>query len=128
MRKNIMIVDDDSDCRFSVKQALENMDNDYRVTCVSNGIQCLELLKNNEIPDLILLDIMMPKMSGWETFLNLQENQLWKDIPVIFLTVRDDDFAKNSGKFLAADLIKKPYKIEDLKRRIDNILKKTGKI
>jgi len=128
MKKNIIIVDDDPDCRHSVKQALENMDNEYMVTCVSSGIQCIELLKNNEIPDLILLDIMMPKMSGWETFLNIQENQLWKNIPVIFLTVRDDDFAKNSGKFLAADFIKKPYQIEDLKKRMDNVLNKANKI
>jgi DNA-binding response OmpR family regulator len=128
MKKNIMIVDDDPDCRNSVKQALESMDNEYEVICVSSGIQCLELLKNKEFPDLILLDIMMPKMSGWETFLNIQENQLWKHIPVIFLTVRDDDFAKNSGKFLAADFIKKPYQIEDLKMRIDNVLNNADKI
>ena len=99
MKKNIMVVDDDPDCRISVKQVLENMNNKYMVTCVSSGIKCLELLKNNEIPDLILLDIMMPVMSGWETFENIQKNHLWKDIPIIFLTVRDDDFTKKLDNF-----------------------------
>ena len=82
--KKIMIVDDDKNNQQTLKQSLEAMDSDYKVTCASNGIQCLELMKNNEIPDLILLDIMMPKMSGWETFQNLQQNPLWKDIPVFF--------------------------------------------
>jgi CheY-like chemotaxis protein len=104
------------------------MDADYKVTCASDGTQCLELLKNNKIPDLILLDIMMPKMSGWETFKNLQENPLWKDIPVFFLTARTDRIAKNAGDFLASEFIQKPFDIEDLKKRIDKVLKNTGNI
>jgi len=125
-KKKIMVVDDDPDLLHSVKQALEYMDGDYKVTCVSSGIQCLKLLKNNEIPDLILLDIVMPKMSGWDTLKNLQKNSLWKDIPVVFLTARTDDFAKNTGKILAADYITKPFDINDLKRRIDKVLKNTS--
>jgi CheY-like chemotaxis protein len=124
IKKNIIIVDDDPDCRLSVKQTLEKKNNKYVVTCVSSGKECLELLKNNKLPDLILLDIMMPGMSGWETFEHIQKNQLWKNIPIIFLSVRDDDFAKDSGKFLATDFIKKPYQIEEFKKRIDNIFKK----
>ena len=69
---------------------------------------------------------MMPKMSGWETFVKLQENPLWKNIPVIFLTVRGDDFARDTGKFLATDYIEKPYQIDDLKERIDIALKKSS--
>ena len=123
MMKKIMIVDDNPDCLLSVKEVLENKDGDYKVTCVSSGIRCLKSLENNEIPDLILLDIMMPKMSGWETLKNLQENPLWKNIPVVFLTARTDDIAENAGKFLATDYIKKPFDMDDLKRKIDNILK-----
>ena len=72
--KKIMVVDDNPDHLHSIKQTIENMDDDYRVTCASSGIRCLKLLENNEIPDLILLDIMMPKMNGWETFKTIQEN------------------------------------------------------
>jgi CheY-like chemotaxis protein len=123
MKKKIVIVDDDLDCRLSVKQALEKNNTKYVVTCASSGNECLELLKNNKLPDLILLDIMMPGMSGWETFEHIQKNQEWKNIPVIFLSVRDDDFAKYSGKFLAVDFIKKPYQIEEFKKKIDNVFK-----
>ncbi|MCK4332975.1 MAG: response regulator [Thermoplasmatales archaeon] len=126
MTKKIMVVDDDPECLHSVKQALEYKDGDYTVTCVSSGTQCIELLKNNEIPDLILLDIVMPEMTGWETLKILQENLSWRDIPVVFLTARTDDFAENAGKILATDFIKKPFDIEDLKNRIDKVLKKNN--
>jgi hypothetical protein len=86
-------------------------------------MQCLELLKNNQIPDIILLDIMMPKMSGWQVFYRLKENPSWKNIPVIFLTARTDEVAKNAGGFLGDDYIEKPFNREDLKKRIDYFLK-----
>jgi DNA-binding response OmpR family regulator len=124
MKKKIMLVDDNPDFLLSVQKALQFMDENYEVICASSGIRCLSLLNENEIPDIILLDIMMPKMTGWETFKNLQENPQWKDIPVIFLTARTDDTAKKTGSFLAADYIEKPFKIEELKNRIDKILKK----
>jgi len=118
MKKKIMVVDDDPDLLHSVKQILGEPESEYTVTCVSSGTQCIGLLKNNEIPDLILLDIMMPKMNGWETLKNIQENLSWRDIPVVFLTSRTDKIAKNTGKFLAADYIEKPFDIDDLKKRI----------
>ncbi|UCD13755.1 MAG: response regulator [Thermoplasmatales archaeon] len=121
--KKIMVVDDNPDHLHSIKQTLEKMGDDYKVTCVSSGTRCIRSLENNEIPDLILLDIMMPEMSGWEILKILQENSLWKDIPVVFLTARTDDIAKSAGKFLAADYIEKPFDIEDLKERIDKALK-----
>jgi len=124
MTKKIMAVDDDPDCLQSIKQALEYTDGDYKVTCVSSGVRCLELLENNEIPDLILLDIMMPEMSGWETLKILQENSSWRDIPVVFITARTDDFAEEAGNFLAIDYIEKPFDIEDFKKRIDEVLEK----
>ena len=127
MAKKIMVVDDDPGCLESVKQALEMLDDEYKVISVSSGKKCLELLKNNEIPDLILLDIMMPEMSGWETLKNIQQNLKWKDIPVVFLTGRTDDIAQKTGSFLAEDYIIKPFNIEDLQKSIDKVLKKTGR-
>ena len=89
-----------------------------------NKIDCFVLLKNNEIPDLILLDIMMPETSGWAVFDKLKENPSWKDIPVVFLTVRTDEIAENAGSFLGDDYIEKPVDAEELKKRIDKVLKK----
>ncbi len=127
MVKKIMVVDDDLGCLESVKQALEMLDDEYKVVLASSGFECLELLNNNEIPDLILLDIMMPTMSGWETLKNIQQNLEWKDIPIVFLTARTDDIAQKTGNFLAEDYITKPFNIEDLHKSIDRILKKTGR-
>ncbi|MCK5031531.1 MAG: response regulator, partial [Thermoplasmatales archaeon] len=69
-------------------------------------------------------DIMMPEMSGWETFDKLKENASWGKIPIVFLTARKDRIAKDAGDFLAEDYIEKPAKIPELKQRLDNILKK----
>ncbi|UCD13201.1 MAG: response regulator [Thermoplasmatales archaeon] len=124
--KKIMVVDDNPDHLHSIKQILEKMGDDYKVTCASSGMRCLKLLENNDVPDLILLDIMMPKMNGWETFKNLQENPSWRNIPVVFLTARTDDFAENAGKFLAADYIEKPFDLEDFKEKIGKVLKKNS--
>jgi len=124
MVKKVMIVDDDPGVKFTVKRGIEGMDQEYEITTVSSGQECLELLKNNKIPDLILLDIMMPEMSGWETYNHIKENDLWKDIPVIFLSARTDRIAKNAGGFLGEDYIEKPFKVPDLKERLDKILKK----
>ena len=104
-----MVVDDDSDIVLSIKQLLEDSSNEYTVMEANNGIQCLELLKNNKIPDLILLDIMMPEMNGWDTYKKLHENPIWKKIPVIFLTIRTDNVAENAGRLLGVDYMIKPF-------------------
>ena len=121
--KKIMVVDDDSDQISTVKYVLESSDNKYEIISANDGKQCLKLLKDNHIPDLILLDIMMPEMSGWEVYNQLKENSDWKNIPVIFLTARTDRTAKNAGEFLGDDYIEKPFNGEDLIKRIDDTLK-----
>ena len=84
--------------------------------------KCLELLKNNEIPDLILLDIMMPEHSGWDVAAELKKNPKWKDIPVIFLTAKSDPFSKIYGGIVIEDYITKPFEIMELKESIDRLL------
>ncbi len=124
MKKKIMVVDDNPDLRFSIKHGLENTDNEFNVTVVESAEACMNKLKNNEIPDLIILDIMMPEINGWEMFDKLKENNSWKNIPVIFLTARTDNVAKNAGKFLAEDYIEKPFELDDLIKRINKSLNK----
>lgn len=120
----IMIVDDDPAQIFTVEKILEEVEGKYKVISANSGMDCLQLLKNNEIPDIILLDIMMPEMSGWETLDRLKENKDWRDIPIVFLTARTDKVAENAGRFLGEDYIEKPYEPEDLMRRIDKVLGK----
>ncbi|MCI0500511.1 MAG: response regulator [Epsilonproteobacteria bacterium] len=124
MVKKIMVVDDDPGVIFTVKHGLENLDKDYKITTVNSGRKCLELLESGEKPDLILLDIMMPDMSGWETYEKIREKISNKKLPIVFLTARTDRIAKNAGGFLAEDYIEKPFKVPELKERLDKILKK----
>ena len=126
--KKIMIVDDEQDQIFSVKTSFEQLyAKEYEIIPAESGKKCFKLLEKNLIPDLIILDIMMPEMDGWEVFDKLKANQSWKNIPIIFLTARSDGLAANAGSMIADDYIEKPIDIEELKSRIDNILKKVKK-
>ncbi len=126
--KKIMIVDDEQDQIFSVKMGFEQeYAKEYEIIAAESGKKCFELLEKKVIPDLILLDIMMPIMDGWEVFDKLKAHQTWKKIPVIFLTARSDGLAENAGSMIADDYIEKPIDIEELKNRIDNVLNKVKK-
>ena len=127
MKKNILLVDDSNDIILSVKHGLESVDSNYSITAVKSGDECLQTLANkNEMPDLLILDIMMPGMSGWELYDRLKENKSWEKIPIVFLTARTDNVAENAGRFLGQDFIEKPFEITDLKNRIDKIINNKG--
>ena len=121
-KRRILAVDDDADNNFSLKLRLEKLDPECEVVTVDSGKKCLELLENNEIPDIILMDIMMPGANGWETYQKLKENLTWKDIPVIFVSASSDELAERIKGLLGDDYIEKPYDIEDVKKRIEEIL------
>ena len=123
-KKVIMAVDDDADNNFSFKLRLEKLDPSYGVVTVGSGRKCLELLENHEIPDIILMDIMMPGANGWETYQKIKENSAWKNIPVIFVSASSDELAQRIKNILGDDYIEKPYDIEFVKKRIDDILGK----
>jgi CheY-like chemotaxis protein len=126
--KKIMIVDDEKDQIFSVKTGFETaFPKKYEIIGADSGKKCFKLLEKNIIPDLILLDIMMPEMDGWEVFDKLRASQKYKNIPVIFLTARSDALASDAGKMIAEDYIEKPIDIDELKDRIDNVLKSKSK-
>ncbi len=122
--KKIMIVDDEPDLVFSIKYGLEDFSEEYKVIGAGSGRECFELLKNGQMPDLILLDVMMPEMNGWDVFAKLKENPEWREIPVVFLTAKTDPYSKGFGKMAATDYIEKPCDIKNLEKRIDKILKK----
>jgi CheY-like chemotaxis protein len=103
--RTILVVDDNPDVIQSLKIGLENSLSEYQVVGVEDGQKCLEVLKKDVKPDIILLDIMMPQMSGWELFDRIKKDPLLNTIPVIFLTARTDRTAKNAGSFLGDDII-----------------------
>lgn len=127
-KKKILLVDDNPDILASIREGLRSLDENMEVIPVDNGEDCLRLLIKGEVkPDLIILDIMLPKMSGWEVYNRIKERMEWKDIPIIFLTARTDQKAREIGSFLGEDFIEKPFEIEELKARIDRILEKQTK-
>jgi len=124
MKKKIMAVDDDADNNFCLKVRLEEIDSECEVIAVESGKKCIEFLENNEIPDIILLDIMMPEINGWETYQKLRENSAWENIPVIFITASSDEDAEKIKESLGDNYIEKPYNVEVVKKRIDELLKR----
>ena len=119
-----MIVDDLPEITYTVKFGLEKLNPDYEITRVESGKKCLELLNDNQIPDLIILDIMMPEMNGWELARILKEKIQWRKIPVIFLTATEDETSKITGRIIGEEFIEKPFEITDLKNKIDKVLAK----
>ena len=121
--KKIMIVDNEPDQIFTAKAALENLDEEFEVIGAGSSEQCLEMLNNGEIPDLIISETKMQGMSGRELSDKLKENPAWQDIPLLFLTVWKDKFEANSV-FSGDNIhIEKPFDMRDLKTRIDTVLK-----
>ncbi|MEM0492977.1 MAG: response regulator [Candidatus Thermoplasmatota archaeon] len=128
MGKKIMVVDDSQIITYTVKEGLEHLDSSYSVIEADSGKKCFELLEKNIIPDIILLDIMMPGMNGWQVYKQLRKNEKWKRIPVAFLTAKTDNFSRGFGKILADAYIEKPFDIKELKERIDKLLEKPYEI
>jgi len=81
-----MVVDDDPAVRTVVRRILEN--EGYEVVESENGEECLRMLQNGERPDLILLDVMMPKMDGWEVSRRIKANTSLSSIPICMLTAK----------------------------------------
>jgi putative two-component system response regulator len=113
--KTIFVVDDNRTNLLTAKNALEGL---YRVFTMSSAMKMFALLEKT-IPDLVLLDIEMPEMDGFETLLYLKSSSLHKDIPVIFLTSFTDDAIEARGFELGVvDFISKPFSVPVLLNRI----------
>ncbi len=126
----IVVVDDDSTNLKMAGHILSK--HNKRVTALKSGRALLDYISGNNIPDIILLDIKMPEMDGFETLekLRLLEKEMYlEEIPVIFLTADEDISTESRGfKMGVSDYIRKPFDPEILVRRIDNILEKQEKI
>ena len=102
----ILVVDDTPD---NIELLTGLLENDYRIKAAPNGIIALKAVKAGGIPDLILLDIMMPGMDGFEVCEKLKEDPVTRDIPVIFITAKNEVDDETKGFELGAvDFISKP--------------------
>jgi two-component system phosphate regulon response regulator PhoB len=120
---NVLVVDDESAIREMIRFALGK--SGMTVNCAASAREALEKI-NERSPDIILLDWMMPNMSGPELTRRLRKNSVTKDIPIIMLTARiaEDDKVTglNSG---ADDYIIKPFSPRELVARINAVLRRT---
>jgi diguanylate cyclase (GGDEF)-like protein len=117
---NILIVDDILDNLRVLSTSLSS--NDYHIRCVKNGDMAL-ITAEKEPPDIILLDIKMPGMNGYEVCEKLKANPITRDIPVIFLSAFDDVLDKVKAFSVGGvDYITKPFQIEEVIARIQNQL------
>ncbi len=123
MCPKVMVVDDEPDTIDLVKLILESEGID--VIGANSGFECLEFIKE-ELPDAILLDIMMPDMNGWKTFHKIKENN--PGLPVAMLTVKSQEFDKMLGLHVikADDYITKPFSRKELIKRTRSLLEMDG--
>lgn len=112
----ILVADDEPVNRALIERRLQR--EGYRVLTAQNGRDAVE--KTQEaLPDLVILDVMMPVMDGMEACRRIKEAEATRDIPVIFLSARDETEMKVSGLTLGAnDYISKPFKAEELIARV----------
>lgn len=117
----ILIADDEDDTRQFLYDFLEQLG--HTIIAVSNGKEAIEQTFLH-IPDVILLDVMMPEMSGLEVCQSLKEKEATKDIPIIFVTAKATINDQITGLMLGAhDYINKPYRITELTARLNSALK-----
>ena len=122
MSKKILVVDDDESLLELVKAVLE--EDGYSVETANNGEEALEKLKTIK-PDLILLDMMMPGMSGREVCENIRKDPKTKGLKVAFITVAKFSEAGKSvlEKMNVSDYVTKPFDNADLLKRVKKIIK-----
>ncbi|MFB2838422.1 response regulator transcription factor [Floridanema evergladense] len=124
--KKLLLIDDDPNLILLVKDYLEFRG--YEVITAENGREALEVLEN-EIPDLIICDVMMPEMDGYTFVKNVRENPLTNWIPVLFLSAKGQSQDKVKGLNTGADVyMVKPFEPEELVAQVESSLKHTERL
>lgn len=120
--KKILVVDDEADLVKTIQFSLEA--EGYKVLASYNGEDALNQARK-EAPDLILLDIMLPKLDGYKVCRLLKFDEQHKNIPILMLTAKTQEKDKLLGKETGADeYITKPFDIEELMRKVKAYLNK----
>lgn len=124
-KATILCVDDEPDSLKVISMAIEEMG--YAVLAAPGGYEALDVL-DKQAPDLIIADLRMPNMNGFELFLKVKKDSRYTNTPFFFLTAVDDFLAVKYGKELGVDAyITKPVDLSDLQRMIDESLARRRK-
>ena len=121
-KKKILLVDDNEVQLSFTEMQLQKK---YEVVTAKSGKEALDRLLHGFTPDLILLDILMPNMDGWETFGRLRAVSLLHEAPIVFLSsINEQEEIDRAFQMGAADFITKPFDEKDFHARIKKALKK----
>jgi len=122
--ETILIVDDEHNIVDLARMYLEK--DGFRVKSASDGATALEMIDRSP-PALVVLDLMLPRVDGWEVCRRVRASRAHADLPIIMLTARDDDIDKIVGLELGADdYLTKPFNPRELVARVKAILRRAG--
>ncbi len=123
MSKKILIVDDEVHIRLLLEQTLEELeDADVELLIAENGEVGLEKIKSEQ-PNLVFLDVMMPKLSGFDVCNEVKNVLGMKDIYIIMLTAKGQEFDQQKGKEVGADLyLTKPFDPDEVLEKSQEVL------
>jgi two-component system chemotaxis response regulator CheY len=120
MQDKILVIDDDKSVRTMISFALSKK---YQVESKADGKEGVEWLEKNNVPNLILLDLMMPMMNGFEFIKYLKTSSKLKDVPIIVLSGTESmDDRKKCGEFGVKEFLKKPFNPNELEFAIQKAL------
>jgi len=120
MSKTILIVDDEAYIVTSLEYVMQSAG--FEVAAAYDGVEALEKVAET-VPALVILDLMMPKLDGFEVCEKIRENPLWKDIRIIILTAKGRDTERKKGMSLGADdYMTKPFSTRDILNRVKELL------
>lgn len=124
MSKKILIVDDEPHIRLLLEQTLEDFEDEgVELSSASNGLEALEIIKS-EKPELVFLDVMMPKMNGFDVCNTVKKELGMNDIYIVMLTAKGQEFDKQKGKDVGADIyMTKPFNPDEIIAKAAEILK-----
>jgi DNA-binding response OmpR family regulator len=125
-RKRLLCIEDEIEMVELIKLVLEK--EGYEVIGAMGGLEGLEAVRR-EKPDLILLDIMMPGINGWDVYYRIKEDEEICDIPVIVVTARSQDFERILGLYYAGvdDYLVKPFGPRELLHSVEKVLSRREK-
>lgn len=125
MTANLLVIEDDQIVVHTIERILRK---DYRVRVASSGIEGLQAARR-DIPDLVILDVIMPGMDGFTVCKEMRQDVILYEVPILFLTAKTRDEDKIAGLSAGADdYLGKPFNVDELLLRVKAILRRTQRL
>jgi len=119
MSKRILIADDDPGVTHLLEKKLKQ--SGYSVLVVDNGLDAI-VLTRKEMPDLVVLDVMMPEINGYDVCFELKFDENYRHIPIILLTIRNRELSLDIGKKAGIEYIRKPVEVDLVLEKVKSLL------